>query len=127
VSALVVDTSSWVTYFSHAGPSVIDDALGEGRVVLPPVVAAELVSGKMSARQRAGLESFLMDLPLCESDCEHWVRVGRLRAHLFSQGLSVSTPDAHIAQCAIDLDADLLSEDRVFIKMATKILLKLSQ
>ena len=126
VSALVVDTSSWVTYFAHTASSVIDEALAEGRVYLPPIVAAELLSGKMNARQRAQLESFLLDLPVCEHDLEHWMRVGRLRAQLFLKRISVSTPDAHIAQCALDLKADLLSEDHVFFKIAEKTSLRLS-
>ena len=63
MSALVVDTSNWVTYFAHTGSSVIDEALAEGRVYLPPIVAAELLSGKMTTPQRGQLESFLHDLP----------------------------------------------------------------
>lgn len=118
MSALVVDTSSWVTYFANTGPSVIDEALAEGRVYLSPIVAAELISGKMSARQRSELEAFLLDLPLCVHNLEHWIRVGKLRALLFSKGLSVSTPDAHVAQCAIDLNAPLLTEDQVFVKIS---------
>ncbi len=124
MSALVVDTSSWVTYFSHTVPSVIDEGLSEGRVYLPPLVVAELLSGKMTARQRRDLESFLLDLPLCEHGMEHWVRVGCLRAQLSSKGISVSTPDAHIAQCALDLNAELLSEDQVFFKIAQKMSLR---
>ncbi len=120
MSALVVDTSSWVTYLAGTTPSVIDDALAEGRVYLPPIVVAELLSGKMTARQRGQLESFLLDLPLCDQSFEHWVRVGSLRATLFSKGLSISTPDAHIAQCAVDLNADLLSEDQIFFKVSQK-------
>ncbi len=125
MSALVVDTSNWVTYFAHTGSSVIDEALAEGRVYLPPIVAAELLSGKMTARQRGRLESFLLDLPLCEHSLEHWMRVGSFRAHLFSKGFNVSTPDARIAQCALDLNAELLSEDQVFFKIAQKTSLRL--
>ena len=124
MSALVVDTSSWVSYFSSSGPSVIDEALVEGRVFLPPLVAAELVSGCLTSRQRAELESFLSDLPLCVVNFDHWLRVGALRATLFAAGLSVSTPDAHIAQCALDLQGDLLSEDRIFSKVSPKTPLK---
>ena len=120
MSALVVDTSSWVSYFSSSGPSVIDEALVERRVLLPPLVAAELVSGRLTSRQRTELESFLADLPLCVADLDHWLRVGSLRAKLFSIGLSVSTPDAHIAQCAFDLHGDLLSEEGIFSKVAKK-------
>ncbi len=124
MSALVVDTSSWVSYFASSGPSVIDEALAEGRVFLPPLVAAELVSGRLTARQLAELQSFLSDLPLCVVDFDHWLRVGLLRAQLFAVGLSVSTPDAHIAQCALDLQGDLLSEDGIFSKVAKTTVLK---
>ena len=125
MSALVVDTSSWVTYLGGTAPSVIDEALAEGRIYLPSIVVAELLSGKMTLRQREQLESFLLDLPLCDHSFEHWVRVGHLRAQMFSKGLSVSTPDAHVAQCALDLGADLLSEDQIFLKVSQKTSLRL--
>ena len=44
--------------------------------------------------------------------------MGRLRADLRARGLSVSTPDAHVAQCALDVDGLLLTEDAVFAKIA---------
>jgi len=77
---------------------------------LPPVVASELLSGRMAERARGELEEFLLTLPLCQADIAHWLRVGRLRNSLAAKGLSLSTPDAHVAQCALDLGADLLSQ-----------------
>jgi predicted nucleic acid-binding protein len=118
VSALVVDTSSWVSYLAGRGGEGIEEALEEGLVHLPPVVAAELVSGRMTPAQRRALEALLSDLPLCSADRDHWFRVGRLRASLAARGLSVSTPDAHVAQCALDLGGALLTEDAIFGKMA---------
>jgi predicted nucleic acid-binding protein len=114
VSALVVDTSSWSRYFRGEESGPIEDALGEGRVYLPVVVAAELLSAKMTPRRRGELETLLGDLPPCGVDRDHWLRVGHLRAALFARGVSVSTPDAHIAQCTIDLDGSLLSHDGIF-------------
>ena len=114
MSALVVDTSSWVSYFAGRGSPLIDDALAESRVHLPVVVAAELLSGRLSARDRKDLEDLLSDLPLSGTEREHWFRVGRLRAGLQPRGVTVSTPDAHVAQCALDLGGSLLTEDRVF-------------
>lgn len=118
MSALVVDTSSWVAYLGRGDGDLLDEALAEGRVHLPPVVAAELVSGKMTPGQRRALEQLLADLPLCATGFDHWVRVGRLRASLAARGLQVSTPDAHVAQCAIDLDGRLLTEDAMFARVA---------
>jgi predicted nucleic acid-binding protein len=54
------------------------------------------------------------DLELVETPREHWVRVGELRRRLRSRGLTVSTPDAHVAQCALDVRGILLSSDAVF-------------
>jgi len=101
VSALVIDTSSWIAYFRQgSGDAIIEPALEQGTVYLPPVVASELLSGRMAERARGELEEFLLTLPLCQADIAHWLRVGRLRNSLAAKGLSLSTPDAHVAQCA---------------------------
>lgn len=118
MSALVVDTSSWVSYFAGRGSNLIDEALGEARVVLPPIVAAELLSGTLRIRELEQLEDLLSHIPLCPADLTHWFRVGRLRASLRREGLTVSTPDAHVAQCALDCTGTLLTEDKVFWKLA---------
>ncbi len=118
MSALVVDTSSWISYFAGRESSAIDEALSEGRVYLPPIVAAELCSGDMKQSQRRELMALLTDLPLCAADLAHWCRVGDLRNRLRRRGFSISTPDAHIAQCAIDISGILLTEDKVFGKIA---------
>lgn len=126
MSALVVDTSSWVSYLAGRGDDRLEEALEEGRVHLPPVVAAELASGRMAPRQRRSLEALLVELPACGTDLAHWLRVGRLRARLATRGLSVSTPDAHVAQCALDLGGELLTEDAVFRRVARVVPLRLA-
>ncbi|MEO0460543.1 MAG: PIN domain-containing protein [Myxococcota bacterium] len=112
---LVIDTSVWIDYFNVAAHSdLVEEALRDGRVYLPPIVAAELTSGELSKVNLKKLSSFLRDLPLCVTPLDHWIRVGVLRQKLRRLGESISTPDAHVAQCAIDLDAPLLSRDSVF-------------
>jgi predicted nucleic acid-binding protein len=118
VSALVVDTSSWIAWLAGGGSPLIEEALMEGRVHLPVVVAAELLSGRLDPSERTELQDLLSDLPALGLDPEHWFRVGQLRSDLRALGVSVSTPDAHVAQCALDTGADLLTEDRVFTKIA---------
>jgi predicted nucleic acid-binding protein len=126
VSALVIDTSAWISFFAGRGDDRIPEWLEEGRVHLPPVVAAELCSGRLDPRQRAELEALLADLPLCASGLDHWIAVGHLRAGLRAKGLSVSTPDAHVARCALDLGAELLTEDPIFKAVARHTALKLA-
>ena len=125
MSALVVDTSSWIAWLAGGGSSLVDEALEEGRLHLPVIVAAELLSGRLDASERAELQDMLSDLPAVGTDPEHWFRVGKLRAELRAKGLSVSTPDAHVAQCAIDTGGVLLTEDRVFEKIARVVPLRL--
>lgn len=118
MNALVVDTSSWITILARGAPEGVQRALRAGRAVLPPVVAAELLSGKMPPRRRAELRQALHGLVPFPADLAHWFRVGDLRADLAGRGVSVSVPDAHVAQCAIDLDAQLMTEDRIFALVA---------
>ena len=126
MDALVIDTSSWITYLRSVGPSPVAAALELGRVRLPPIVLAELLSGRMRPPDRERLRSILDPLPLCDAQRSHWVRVGELRATLASAGLSASLPDVHVAQCAIDLDAPLLTEDAIFTLIAKRTALRLA-
>jgi len=76
--------------------------------------------------QRQDLIAMLSYLPLCATPFAHWIATGELRAQLREKGFSISTPDAHIAQCALDIDATLLSSDNIFKKICTHINLSLS-
>lgn len=118
VNALIVDTSVWIEFFRGRSIPDLEVALREGMVVLSPLVCAELLSGALNQTARHKLADFLSDLPLHPTPFEHWVDVGALRSRLAGRALTVSTPDAHVAQCALDLDARLWSRDRVFRAMA---------
>lgn len=48
----------------------------------------------------------------------HWIDVGLLRRDLRRKGITVTLPDAHVAQCALDLDAVLLTRDAIFTDIA---------
>lgn len=125
MSGVVVDTSVWIDFFAGRPVPLLVDALAEGSVALPPIVVAELVSGARAAREREALAQLFRELPVHETPLEHWVAVGELRRRLASRGLSVSTPDAHVAQCALEREAALLSRDAVFGRIATLIGLRL--
>ena len=122
---LVVDTSVWIDFFRGHSIPLLEDALALGSVVLPPIVVAELVSGARKPADRAALIDLLDDLPIHETPRDHWVRVGDLRRRLIEKGQAISTPDAHVAQCALDRDAPLLSSDRVFARITRHAALRL--
>ena len=118
MSGVVADTSEWIEYFAGRPAADLETALAVGALVLPPIVVAELVSGAKTEKTRNMLEDLIADLVVHETPVDHWVRVGHLRRSLLARGLSVSTPDAHVAQCALDRDAILLSRDRIFGRIA---------
>lgn len=125
MNVIVVDTSSWISYLKGVVNSDLDLGLKEGRVFLPSIVLAELLSAQMKQPERVALTSLLKELPVCDAPFEHWARVGALRCLASVKGLTISTPDAHVAQCCIDLDGYLLSEDSIFRKLAKVVPLKL--
>jgi predicted nucleic acid-binding protein len=125
--SVVVDTSVWVDYFRSAGAPQLDELLGDGLVLLAPVVAAELLSAPLTRAERRDLTALLASLPLHATPFPHWLAVGELRARLAKAGLTVSTPDAHVAQCALDTGALLWSQDAVFSGISRRSTLRLFQ
>ena len=127
MAGVVVDTSVWIDFFAGSDTESVSEALEQGWVVLPPIVVSELISGAATQAQRQAIGNLLQDAPLHQTPLEHWIRVGDLRRKLAQKGLSVTTPDAHVAQCALDLDSTLLSSDAVFTSIAKHVRLRLRQ
>ena len=125
MSAIVVDTSVWVDFFRGRALPALEDALRSGDVLLSPIVAAELLSARMTSRQQRDLANLIQDLPLHQTALDHWMRVGTLRASAAERGITISVPDAEIAQCAIDTGGHVWSLDRVFEALARVFPLKL--
>lgn len=115
---VVVDTSVWIDFLAGGSHVEFESALSEGRVTLPPIVIAELLSGARTPKEQAAMRDLLAGLPLHDAPRSHWLEVGALRRSLARKGLAVSIPDAHVARCAIELRAMLMSRDRVFAKIA---------
>jgi predicted nucleic acid-binding protein len=126
VSAVVVDTSAWIDFFAGRPAERLEEALHLGAVMLPPIVVAELLSG-VKGRDRAAMIDLLTDLEIADCPPAHWIAVGDLRATLARRGLTVSTPDAHVAQCALDRDALLLSHDAIFSRIASATTLRVAR
>jgi predicted nucleic acid-binding protein len=102
----------------------VAEALQHGAVVVPPIVVSELITGATTQSQRLAIGELLQDAPVHDTPLEHWIRVGDLRRMLAGKGLSVTIPDAHVAQCALDLDAVLLTADNVFSSIAQHVPLR---
>ena len=118
MAGIVVDASEWIDFFSGSKAEELEQALENGVAILPPIVVAELISGATTHQQRGAIGELLQDAPVHETPLDHWIRVGDLRAALARKGLAVTIPDAHVAQCALDRDAVLLTRDSIFEKIA---------
>ena len=125
MSGIVVDTSIWIDYFKGASFPIVDDSLKEGSLNLPPIIVSELLSAKLNPTSKKQLIDFLLDLKFINCDFSHWIRVGELRSFFARKGITISTPDAHIAQVCIDEDSYLITRDKIFTQIAKIIKLKL--
>jgi predicted nucleic acid-binding protein len=126
VNVVVVDTSVWIDFLGGRTCDRLEEALEVGSIVTPPLVVAELLSG-VKTKDRESIVELLSDLELAATPFSHWAAVGDLRGGLQRHGLSVSTPDAHVAQCALDRDALLLSQDAIFTRIAAFVPLRVAK
>jgi predicted nucleic acid-binding protein len=123
---LVVDTSVWIdAIHDRPMPRGFEEAVLAGIAIIPPLVVAELVSGANTVAERLGVGEVLQDSPVHDTSLAHWIDVGELRRHLAAKGVNVTLADAHIAQCALDLSALLLSRDAIFVAIARHTSLRL--
>ena len=123
---IAADTSSLVAYFEGSRGSdveLIEDALSQGALCLPPVVLTELLSEPSS---RAKLAPIVAEWRLLAVTSEYWFRASETRSRLIAKGLRARLPDALIAQSCIDHDVLLIARDEDFRHFAKHCGLKLA-
>ena len=111
---IAADTSSWVAFFQgDKGPDVdlLDLALRDQQVVMPPVVLTELLR---EPRLPPDVATTLCELPLLETDEGYWRRAGELRARVLVLRRKARLGDALIAQSCLDRGLPLVTRDRDF-------------
>jgi predicted nucleic acid-binding protein len=118
--SVVVDTSVWIAFFRGKTQIAFEEALKDGQIVVPPIVAAELLSSAHSKRQVKQLEHLFASLGILQTTDAHWMSVGSLRRSLSIRGMHLSIPDVHIAMCAIERGGSLMSHDAIFEKISAK-------
>lgn len=115
---IAADTSTWIAFFQgDDGEDVqlLDRALADRRVLMPPVVLTEILS---DPRLPQDVAASLMDVPLIELSDGYWRRAGYLRARVLTRRRRARLGDALIAQGCIDRGVSLLSRDRDFLSFA---------
>ena len=115
---IAADTSTWVAFLEGvAGDDVrlLDKALEDRQVLMPPVVLTELLS---DPKLPADVAETLSEVPLIEIGSSYWQRAGVLRAKVLAKRRKARLGDALIAQSCIDQDIPLLTRDRDFLAFA---------
>jgi predicted nucleic acid-binding protein len=111
---IAADTSTWIAFLQgDAGGDVelLDAALRDRQVLMPPVVLTELLS---DAKLPDAVAETLAQLPLIECGDGYWERAGRLRAQALARRRKARLGDALIAQSCLDRGLALLTRDRDF-------------
>ena len=123
---IAADTSSLIAYFagnSGGDTGLVQTALANGQICLPPVVLTELLSDDKS---RSRLEPVVVPWPLLEILDGYWVRAAQTRGLLLARGLKPKIPDTLIAQSCIDHGVQLITRDDDFRPFAKHCGLKLA-
>jgi Predicted nucleic acid-binding protein, contains PIN domain len=123
--AVVVDSSVLIDQLSRGPLAALRELLGDVPIFLPPLVVSEVLSGADDPSARVEIGELLQDVPVHQTPLAHWINLGLLRRDLRRHGLNVTIPDAHVAQCALELDATLLTRDAIFRRIAEHVPLRL--
>jgi predicted nucleic acid-binding protein len=125
--AVVVDASVLIDHLRIGPLEVLRKLFGDVPLFLPPLVVAEVLSGANDPFERVLMGELLEEAPVIETPLAHWIDLGNFRRDLRQQyGLNVSLPDAHVAQCALELGATLLARDGIFQLIAQHYPLRLA-
>jgi predicted nucleic acid-binding protein len=111
---IAADTSTWIAFFQgNDGEDVdlLDRALEDRQVLLPPVVLTELLS---DPKLPPAVSDSLLQLPLIEIGDGYWQRAGELRGRVLAKRRKARLGDALIAQSCVDRGIALLTRDRDF-------------
>lgn len=111
---IAADTSTWVAFLQgDKGTDIelLDLALRDQQVVMPPVVLTELLSDPKLVPDVA---KTLCDVPLIEIDAGYWQRAGELRGRVLASRRKARLGDALIAQSCVDRGIPLITRDRDF-------------
>jgi predicted nucleic acid-binding protein len=111
---IAADTSTWIAFFegdSAQDAQLLDQALADRQVIMPPAVLTELLS---DPDLPPGVAQMLAEVPLMEIQAGYWRRAGELRAQVLARRRKARLGDALIAQSCIDRKVPVLSRDRHF-------------
>lgn len=111
---IAADTSSMVAFLEGregGDTDLIQSALEQQQLALPPVVLSELLSDPALPPP---VRTLLAALPLLDVEPGFWERAGLLRASILKQRKKARVADALVAQSCLDQSTPLVTRDRDF-------------
>jgi predicted nucleic acid-binding protein len=113
---IAADTSSLIAYFSGENTRdtmLIDEAINDGVLVLPPPVLLEILSDPNLPSQ---LEKSILEMPLISDHKKVWQNAGKMRATFIKQKRKARLADSLIASYCIIAKIPLITRDNDFQK-----------
>ena len=111
---IAADTSTWIAFLQGdrgEDAQLLDRALEDRQVLMPPVVLTEMLS---DPKLPSDVAQTLSEVPLIDIRAGYWQRAGALRAQVLAKRRKARLGDALIAQSCIDRGIPLLTRDRDF-------------
>ncbi|HTW64042.1 MAG TPA: PIN domain-containing protein [Bryobacteraceae bacterium] len=111
---IAADTSTWIAFLQGdpgEDTQMLDRALEDRQVLMPPVVLTEILS---DPKLPSSLAASLSELPLIDVTSGYWERAAALRVKILGKKRKARLGDALIAQSCVDRGIGLLTRDRDF-------------
>jgi predicted nucleic acid-binding protein len=111
---IAADTSTWIAYIQGVegrDVDLLDAALQQGELLLPPAVLTEILSAASLPERFANL---LREVPLLDVQPGFWRRAGLLRATILANRRKAKLGDTLVAQSCIDAKISLITRDADF-------------
>lgn len=108
------DTSTWVAFLQGDADEdtvLLEKALKDRQIVMPPVVLTELLSDPGLPSE---LAAAFLDVPLIQLTDGFWRRTGELRAKVLAKRHRARLGDALISQSCMDEGVPLITRDKDF-------------
>ncbi|AYO31010.1 PIN domain-containing protein [Biomaibacter acetigenes] len=112
----LVDTSIWIEVLKKDGDSKVQEwmkmALLEEKVVITPVIKAEILSGAINEKQFAQLKEELDSLVVLDKESTVWDKTAFLNFTLHRKGINIPLTDVLIATWTLIYDCILVHQDK---------------
>jgi predicted nucleic acid-binding protein len=125
---VLVDTSSWICFFSRRGFGDIKETLStlldEDRIATAGPILIELIQGTRTVQEKETIKRLFKGIHWLSVSDDHWHKAAEMAFDLRRRGVTSSAIDTLIATLSIDYGCTLLHKDSHFELIARNSSLK---